>query len=52
MNQIRNLISIAHALATFEGKQLSYEHLKIAAESNEKFKNEFGKPEYLQSMYA
>ncbi|KAL4929391.1 ATP-binding protein [Aspergillus undulatus] len=50
--QIKNLTAIAHALATNDGKRLSYEHLEMAAKSNEKFMNEFGKPEHLESMYS
>ncbi|KAL4950835.1 P-loop containing nucleoside triphosphate hydrolase protein [Aspergillus filifer] len=50
--EIKNLTAIAHALATSDGKQLSYEHLEMAAKSNEKFTNEFGKPEHLESIYS
>ncbi|RHZ44626.1 uncharacterized protein CDV56_101773 [Aspergillus thermomutatus] len=39
--EIKNLTSIAHALATVDRKQMSYEHLELAAKSTEKFETEF-----------
>jgi hypothetical protein len=50
-DQIKNLTSIAHALATFGGRRMSYEHLEMAAKSNEKSVDEFSKSEHLKSMY-
>ncbi|KAF7137091.1 hypothetical protein CNMCM5793_007104 [Aspergillus hiratsukae] len=50
-HQIKNLTSVAHALATFDGRRMSYEHLEMAAKSNEKFADEFGESEHLKKMY-
>ncbi|KAF7166684.1 hypothetical protein CNMCM6106_002400 [Aspergillus hiratsukae] len=50
-HQIKNLTSVAHALATFDGRRMSYEHLEMAAKLNEKFADEFGESEHLKNMY-
>lgn len=39
--QIKNLISIAHALATVEEEPVTYRGLEIAAKSNERLSEEF-----------
>ncbi|KAJ5654994.1 ATPaseAAA-typecore [Penicillium lividum] len=39
---IKNITSIAHALASDDGQQVDYSYLEMAAEANEKFLEEFG----------
>ncbi|KAJ6027953.1 hypothetical protein N7540_003529 [Penicillium herquei] len=45
---IKNLVSTAHALASYERQQVDYNYLRIAAEANEKFLQEFG---HIEGMY-
>ncbi|KAJ6112321.1 hypothetical protein N7523_008382 [Penicillium sp. IBT 18751x] len=48
---IKNLVSIAHALATVEEEPVTYKYLEIAAESNERFSEEFSRARCVESMY-
>ncbi|THC87944.1 hypothetical protein EYZ11_012610 [Aspergillus tanneri] len=50
--EIKNLVSIAHSLATVDDECMSYKHVETAAKSNEKFMNDFSKSEHLESMYT
>ncbi|KAJ5655018.1 ATPaseAAA-typecore [Penicillium lividum] len=45
---IKNITSIAHALASDDGHQVDYSYLQMAAEANEKFLAEFG---HVERMY-
>ena len=51
-HQIKNLLSIGHALATVKKQQVSYKHLEMAAESNEKLSEKFGQESRVESMYV
>jgi hypothetical protein len=51
-NQIKNLTSIAHALATVGEEPVSYKYLEMAAESKEEFSKEFGEESRVESMYV
>lgn len=51
-HQIKNLTSIAHALATVEEQPVSYKYLEMAAESNEKLSENFGQESRVESMYV
>jgi hypothetical protein len=51
-NQIKNLTSIAHALATVGEEPVSYKYLEMAAESKEEFSKEFGEKSRVESMYV
>ncbi|KAJ5161042.1 hypothetical protein N7492_006434 [Penicillium capsulatum] len=50
--EIKNLLSIGHALATVKKQQVSYKHLEMAAESNEKLSEKFGQESGVESMYV
>ncbi|KAJ6122759.1 hypothetical protein N7512_005224, partial [Penicillium capsulatum] len=50
--EIKNLTSIAHALATVEEQPVSYKYLEMAAESNEKLSEKFGQESRVESMYV
>lgn len=51
-HQIKNLTSIAHALATVDGEQLGYKHLEMAAESSKRLSEKFGQESRVESMYV
>ncbi|KAJ6061001.1 hypothetical protein N7444_001697 [Penicillium canescens] len=48
---IKNLISIAHALATVEEEPVTYRCLEIAAESNERLSEEFRRAQCVENMF-
>ena len=50
-NQIKNLTSIVHALATVGEEPVSYKYLEMAAESKE-FSKEFSEESRVESMYV
>lgn len=50
-HQIKNLTSIAHALATVSEEPVKYKYLEMAAESNEKLLEKFGQQSRVESMY-
>ena len=50
--QIKNLTSIAHALATVDEQPVSYKYLEMAAESNEKLSEKFDQESRVESMYV
>ncbi|KAJ5091678.1 ATPase AAA-type [Penicillium alfredii] len=50
--EIKNLTSIAHALATVGEELVSYKYLEIAAESNEKLSEKFSQESRVESMYV
>ncbi|KAK2752220.1 hypothetical protein FQN54_008152 [Arachnomyces sp. PD_36] len=49
---IKNLTSIAHALATFDKTQMTYQHLEKAAKSNDKFVEEFNDYGRMEGLYT
>ncbi|OJD13523.1 hypothetical protein AJ78_06031 [Emergomyces pasteurianus Ep9510] len=49
---IKNLTSVAHALATVEETQVAYKHLELAAKSNEKFVDEFNNYGRSEGLYT
>lgn len=51
VNQIKNIAAIAHAIAEVDESRVRYEHIKLAAESNEKFSTEFGNQSSVMGMY-
>ncbi|RAQ43815.1 hypothetical protein AFGD_012609 [Aspergillus flavus] len=50
--EIKNLTSIAHSLATCQATRVGYGHLELAAKSQEKFIEQFGRPASLEGMYT
>ncbi|KAJ5181212.1 hypothetical protein N7491_000767 [Penicillium cf. griseofulvum] len=48
--EIKNLTSIAHALATVDGEPVSYKHLERAAESSEKLLEKFGQDSRVEGI--
>ncbi|KAI2735150.1 hypothetical protein DTO013E5_9491 [Penicillium roqueforti] len=50
--EIKNVAAIAHALAEADVNQVNYKYLKLAAESNKKFSNEFGRERPADGMYV
>ena len=51
-HQIKNLLSIAHALATVDEEPVTYKYLEMAAESNESLSEKFGQESRVESMYV
>lgn len=51
INQIKNIVAVAHALAEADKTQVSYRYLELAAESNQKFSKEFGRQGPVDGMY-
>ncbi|KKZ65599.1 hypothetical protein EMCG_08563 [[Emmonsia] crescens] len=49
---IKNLTSIAHALATVEETHVAYKHLELAAKSNDKFLEEFNNYGRTEGLYT
>ncbi|KAI1932539.1 hypothetical protein LOZ66_006834 [Ophidiomyces ophidiicola] len=49
---IKNLTSVAHALATVEGIQVTSKHLEMAAKSNGKFVEEFNNSSRIEGLYT
>ncbi|KAL2367539.1 hypothetical protein RJZ57_008103 [Blastomyces gilchristii] len=49
---IKNLMSVAHALATVKETQVAYKHLELAAKSNEKFVDEFNNYGRAEGLYT
>lgn len=52
LKQIKNLTSIAHALATVDGEPVSYKHVERAAESSEKLLEKFDHDSRVGQMYT
>ncbi|KAI2706541.1 hypothetical protein CBS147372_452 [Penicillium roqueforti] len=50
--EIKNLTSIAHALATVGEEPVSYKYLEMAAELSEEFSKEFSEESHVESMYV
>lgn len=50
-DQIKNLTSIAHALASDDGHQVDFSYLQMAAEANEKFLKEFSQHRHIEGIY-
>lgn len=50
--KIKNIATIAYALAEADASQVSYKYLELAAESNKKFSKEFGRERPVDRMYV
>ncbi|KAJ6001018.1 hypothetical protein N7481_001427 [Penicillium waksmanii] len=50
--EIKNIAAIAHALAEADTARVSYKYLELAAESNKKFSEEFGRKGPVEGMYV
>ncbi|CRL27367.1 unnamed protein product [Penicillium camemberti] len=50
--EIKNIATIAYALAEADASQVSYKYLELAAESNKKFSKEFGRERPVDRMYV
>ena len=51
INQIKNIAAVVYALAEADITQVSYKYLELAAKSNKKFSNEFGRQGPINGMY-
>ncbi|KAI1905948.1 hypothetical protein LOZ65_006904, partial [Ophidiomyces ophidiicola] len=49
---IRNLTSVAHAIATVEGSRVTYKYLEMAAKTNDKFIDQFNSYGRMASLYT